>query len=127
MKANPTVLALAAAAVPRLAVAWVAMPAGSSRRTRTICALSAALFFVLSIPDSAESKQLCDNPDGTSSCCRAWGGTWVTGGSDGFCYRNLRIGNAAAEAACKAAGGKAETKDGEKVCSVPFAGGALAQ
>jgi len=35
------------------------------------------------------SKQLCSNPDGSSSCCRAWGGTWVTGGSDGFCYRNL--------------------------------------
>ena len=35
------------------------------------------------------NKQLCNDPDGSASCCRAWGGTWVTGGSDGFCYRNL--------------------------------------
>jgi hypothetical protein len=39
-------------------------------------------------PTSA-TKQLCNNPDSLASCCRAWGGTWVTGGSDGFCYRNL--------------------------------------
>lgn len=47
---------------------------------------------VCSIPPLATNpatKQLCSNPDGSSSCCRAWGGTWVTGGSDGFCYRNL--------------------------------------
>jgi hypothetical protein len=36
-----------------------------------------------------QAKQLCGNPDGSSSCCKAWGGTWVTGGSDGFCYRYL--------------------------------------
>ena len=35
------------------------------------------------------AKQLCSHPEGSSSCCKAWGGTWVTGGSDGFCYRNL--------------------------------------
>ena len=38
-----------------------------------------------------------------------------------------KITNADDEAACKTAGGKVETKDGQKVCSVPFAGGALAQ
>jgi len=40
---------------------------------------------------------------------------------------NRLIATPADEAACKAAGGKVETKDNEKVCSVPFAGGALAQ
>lgn len=37
-----------------------------------------------------------------------------------------KVANADDEAACKAAGGKVETKDGQKVCSVPFVGGALA-
>jgi len=121
MKANPTKLEPVAAAVPGLVAARVAV------RMRTIGALCAVLSLVLVVPSPSQSKQLCDNPEGSSSCCKAWGGTWVTGGSGGFCYRNLRISSAADETACKASGGKVETKDGEKICLVPIVGGAAAQ
>jgi hypothetical protein len=94
--------------------------ARASVGARTIRWLSAALMIGLVAPAPAFGKQLCSNPDGESTCCRAWGGTWVTGGSGGFCYRNLRISSAGDEAACKASGGKVETKDGQKVCLTPI-------
>ena len=125
MKANPTKLPRVAVAVPGLAGS--ALRTGGGRRVPSIGVLCAALFLVLSAPNTADSKQLCDDPGGSSSCCKAWGGTWVTGGSGGFCYRNLRISSPADETACKASGGKVETKDGEKICLVPIVGGAPAE